>query len=251
MSFPQSIELDGLVESFSRMNALADLMREASDHVPDRITVEDPTESLRLTMDRGGAIEDLQIDGGWRDEIEPDELGGALTALIGEARTRLYEDADAYIAEHADEFEERADGGAQLSAASAEIQARADELSRRSADQGQVLMEQVLSGLSDLFDRADRVLADFDEAGVPGASEEEDEFADGEAFICEESGGIIRRVSINPTWARVTPTVRIRNELVEVLTSCEADAFDGDSDSFLGDAEQSVVDLLGILNSLS
>lgn len=251
MSFPQDAETKGLVESFTRLNALADLMREARSEVPDRITVEDSSGALSLTMRGDGAIEDLQIDSGWRDEIEPEDLGGAITALIGEARTGLYEGANAYIEERADEFEDRVGDAVQMGGPGDAIQAKTDEIMFRSADQGQVLASQAFEDLFDFTARVNLMIDDFESAGADEASGEDEEFPDGEAFVCEESGGLIVRVMINPDWARTTSTATIRRELSEVLTSVEGDAVDDDAGAVLGDAEQLIVDLLGVLRSLS
>ena len=256
MSFPQDAETKGLVESFTRLSALADLMREARSEVPDRITVEDSSGALSLTMRGDGAIEDLQIDNDWQDEIEPEDLGDTISALIGEARGGLYEGLNSYIEDCDGDFGVNEGGRVrQDDAPSAvdDVQVQSERLLSMAADQGDVLYSQALEGAYGMLERVDQVVEDLDslelEAVDVGAEMELDS---GESFACESAGRSIVRVAISPGWARTTPTPIIRRELLEVMTSAGDDAEEpNEIESFIGNAERTVVDLLSVLRSFS
>lgn len=55
-------ELEDLMRTAARLSSFSALMSEASESIPDSVTVVDSTESLQLTMLRDGSIEDFIIE---------------------------------------------------------------------------------------------------------------------------------------------------------------------------------------------
>lgn len=103
MTMPQmSSELGELARLAVQMEDLAQRVMGASENVPDEVTVVDGTESLLITMRRDGSVEDFQMESDWKDSIEPDDLGDALTMLLGEAQYELMSGFDEALVESYD-----------------------------------------------------------------------------------------------------------------------------------------------------
>lgn len=103
MTMPQmSSELGELARLAVQMEDLAQRVMGASENVPDEVTVVDGTESLLITMRRDGSVEDFQMESDWKDSIEPDDLGDALTMFLGEAQYELMSGFDEALVESYD-----------------------------------------------------------------------------------------------------------------------------------------------------
>ena len=68
--------------------------------------MEDSTQSLELTMLNDGTIEDFHIESDWRDNIDPEDLGASITALIGDANTELLSASGTFLEENYEDWQE-------------------------------------------------------------------------------------------------------------------------------------------------
>ena len=198
----------------ARLSSFSALVSEASENIPDSVTVVDSTESLQLTMLRDGSIEDFVIESDWQDEIDPEDLGDALTALLGEAQSELLSGFDEALGEMSDDFEDIENEPVNLltDPRVQQIQEDAEELLRRSYDEA--VPREVAIENANAY--AERVLAllddpDFLNGGVAA------EYDDSTSVWCERISGRPTAVHVNPYWAQTQPFVTVQAAIKDEL----------------------------------
>lgn len=206
-------DLYGLVKIGARLDALASLMLEASEGLPESITVEDSKGVLELTMLRDGSVEDFQMESGWKEEIDPGDLGEAVNALLGEARTNLFEPIEEAIS---DQYEEMIDDDESFNILTdsfvEKIRAEAAANLDRSYNSF-VPLQQALDDADSFMDRAYAAINDF-ESFVSG--DEEPDFC--EPVVCRRIGGKVISIHVNGNWARSAPYPTVQAEIRRGLT---------------------------------
>ncbi|MBB6333937.1 hypothetical protein [Schaalia hyovaginalis] len=84
----QSIPLDeDLIAAIARLESVVGVLEGAAREVPETAEGRDDTGMIAIVVRNTGSIADLPIDYRWRDDLDPAELGSALTAAIGDARS--------------------------------------------------------------------------------------------------------------------------------------------------------------------
>lgn len=235
-------ELDDLLDVVGKLSSLSKLMAEAGENIPDSVTMEDDTGMLQLTVLRDGSIEDFQMESDWKDEIDPEDLGDVLTALVTEGIRELLGDVDAFLVENLDEGGLGDDDPVLDDEAVERIQDDADSLVRQAQERGPVLRQQAEEYAEEYIERS----LDALNAGEPL----DDELLAGAGVkdvACQSSGGTVTRVVVNGAWARTTPTAAVRQRIAEEL----AEASGNSAPMFgFGDGESGEV-LLDMLQLLS
>lgn len=206
-------ELHGLVKIGARLDALAGLMNEASEGLPDRVSVEDSTGMLELTMLRDGTIEDFQMESDWKDEIDPEDLGDAVTALLGDARVELMESIEEAVSEEYEELLDDDESFNILTDSFAE-KIRNEVAAARDRSYGSVVsLQQALDDADSFMDRAHAALNDPVLLGV------DDEVNLSESVACSRVGGKPISIRVNSSWARTTPYAAVQAGIREELTA--------------------------------
>lgn len=244
MSLDRIPALDDMMETFEQVSALADFMEAANAHAPDSVTVEDPTQSLELTMLRDGTIEEFHIENDWRDRIEPEDLGDAISALIGDANTELMAASEAYLAENYEEWQEEREGHEFNSLTSpivAQTRADASEILDRAAECRTSLDD----ALSEALSYVDEALAET-RAFITAMEETDEQDIVGETVWCTKTAGRVTSVGVNPAWAATTPYPVLRDRILSVLAGEDDTDFDESSSAQRG--EEVIALLLSQLN---
>lgn len=84
----QSIPLDeDLIAAIARLESVVGVLEGAAREVPETAEGRDDTGMIAIVVRNTGSIADLSIDYRWRDDLDPAELGSALTAANGDARS--------------------------------------------------------------------------------------------------------------------------------------------------------------------
>ena len=207
-------ELHGLVKIGARLDALAGLMNEASEGLPDRVSVEDSTGVLELTMLRDGTIEDFQMESDWKDEIDPEDLGDAVTALLGEARAELMESIEEAVSEEYEELLDDDESFNILTDSFAE-RIRNEAAAARDRSYGSVVsLQQALDDADSFIDRVHTAIND------PAFFNRDDDQPDLSAPVaCGRVGGKPVSIHINDSWARTTPYASVQADIRQELTA--------------------------------
>lgn len=235
-------ELDDLLDVVGKLSSLSKLMAEAGENIPDSVTVEDDTGMLQLTVLRDGSIEDFQMESDWKDEIDPEDLGDVLTALVSEGMRELLGDADAFLLENLDEGGLEDDDLAVDDEAVERVQDDADSLVRQAQERGPVLRQQAEERAEEFIERS----LDALNAGEPLDDDVvSDEGVDD--IVCQSSGGTVTRVVVNDAWARTTPTAAVRQRIAEELAEASGDSAPmfGFGDGESGEVLLDMLQLLG------
>ena len=222
MSLPQIPDLDGLMEAFDKISALTDLMAEAQAQAPDSVTVEDSTQSLELTMLNDGTIEDFHIESDWRDNIDPEDLGASITALIGDANTELLSASGTFLEENYEDWQEEQEEHEFNSLTSPVVQQ-----TRQDADE--------------ILERASGQMVPLDDSLAEAFS-----FVDDALAKARASAGIVTSVGVDPAWAAATPYPVLRSRIFDALVG--QDGEDSDQESFAQRGEAITEQLLGGLS---
>ena len=235
-------ELEGLVKAAVQLSALSRVMSEASESIPDSVTVVDSTESLQLTMLRDGSIEDFVIESDWQDEIDPEDLGDALTALLGEAQSELLGGFDEALGEMSDDFEDIENEPINLltDPRVRQIQEDAEELTRRSYEEA--VPREVAIENANAY--AERVLAMLDDPDFlnGGAAAECD---DSVPVWCERAAGHPTAVHVNAYWAQTQPFVTVQAAIRDELMAEPDNAIEGLSDDLVSQGNTIAAQLIG------
>lgn len=245
MSLPQIPDLDGLMEAFDKISALTDLMAEAQAQAPDSVTVEDSTQSLELTMLNDGTIEDFHIESDWRDNIDPEDLGASITALIGDANTELLSASGTFLEENYEDWQEEQEEREFNSLTSPVVQQTrqdADEILERASGQ----MVPLDDSLAEAFSFVDDALAKARAFAAMNEGAASDEDHVGEEVWCERTAGIVTSVGVDPAWAAATPYPVLRSRIFDALVG--QDGEDSDQESFARRGEAITEQLLGGLS---
>lgn len=219
-----SEEMYGLLKIGARLDALAGLMLEAGEGLPESVTVEDSTGMLELTMLRDGSVEDFQMENDWKEEIDPEDLGDAVSALLGEARTELFEPIEEAVS---DQYEEMIDDDESFNILTDSFveKIRAEEAAILDRSRNSfVPLQQALDDADSFMDRAYAAINDF-ESFVSG--DEESDFC--EPVVCRRISGKVISIHVNGNWARSAPYPTVQAEIRRGLT---ADADDYSTELF-------------------
>ena len=237
-----SPELGDLARLAVQMEDLAERIMGVGENVPDEVTVVDDTESLLVTMRRDGSVADFQMESDWKDEIDPEDLGDVLTALVSEGMRELLGDADAFLLENLDEGGLEGDDLAVDDEAVERVQDDADSLVRQAQERGPVLRQQAEERAEEFIERS----LDALNAGEPLDDDVvSDEGVDD--IVCQSSGGTVTRVVVNDAWARTTPTAAVRQRIAEELAEASGDSAPmfGFGDGESGEVLLDMLQLLG------
>ena len=236
-------ELEDLMRTAARLSSFSALVSEASENIPDSVTVVDSTESLQLTMLRDGSIEDFVIEVDWQDEIDPEDLGDALTALIGEAHHELFDGFEEAVADAIDDQDEEEDEEINVLTDSRVQQFKedADALLRRAADDvAPVPFEQTIENLNAYVDRVSAMVDDpeFLRGGAP--------VGETAPVWCDSVSGRPTSVHVDGYWAKTTPFVAVQAAIREALV-VDADDIEVVADELASDGASIVAQLIGDL----
>ena len=220
MTMPQmSSELGELARLAVQMEDLAQRVMGASENVPDEVTVVDGTESLLITMRRDGSVADFQMESDWKDSIEPDDLGDALTMLLGEAQYELMSDFDEALAESYDGPQED-EGDESINFLTdprvREFEAGVEEFLENSRSDV-VPLEQAREDADAYIDRVRAMLAD------PSLGADSGEPDCGSPVRCERMAGRPTAIHVDGYWAGTTPFVTVRAAIRNELTTAAED----------------------------
>ena len=235
--------LEDLMRTAARLSSFSALVSEASENIPDSVTVVDSTESLQLTMLRDGSIEDFVIESDWQDEIDPEDLGDALTALIGEAHHELFDGFEEAVADAIDDQDEEEDEEINVLTDSRVQQFKedADALLRRAADDvAPVPFEQTIVNLNAYVDRVSAMVDDpeFLRGGAP--------LGESAPVWCDSVSGRPTSVHVDGYWAKTTPFVAVQAAIREALV-VDADDIEVVADELASDGASIVAQLIGDL----
>ena len=236
-------ELEGLVKAAVQLSALSRVMSEASESIPDIVTVEDDTGMLQLTVLRDGSVDDFQMESDWKDEIDPEDLGDALTALIGEAHHELFDGFEEAVADAIDDQDEEEDEEINVLTDSRVQQFKedADALLRRAADDvAPVPFEQTIENLNAYVDRVSAMVDDpeFLRGGAP--------LGESAPVWCDSVSGRPTSVHVDGYWAKTTPFVAVQAAIREALV-VDADDIEVVADELASDGASIVAQLIGDL----
>ena len=235
-------ELEDLMRTAARLSSFSALVSEASENIPDSVTVVDSTESLQLTMLRDGSIEDFVIESDWQDEIDPEDLGDALTALLGEAQSELLSGFDEALGEMSDDFEDIENEPVNLltDPRVQQIQEDAEELLRRSYDEA--VPREVAIENANAY--AERVLALLDDPDFlnGGAAVEYDDSA---PVWCERASGRPTAVHVNAYWAQTQPFVTVQAAIKDELMAEPDNDIESLSDDLASQGSAIIAQLIG------
>ncbi len=210
-----SPELGDLARLVVQMEDLAERIVGVGENVPDEVTVVDDTESLLVTMRRDGSVADFQMESDWKDSIEPDDLGDALTMLLGEAQYELMSDFDEALAESYDGPQEDEDAESinlLTDPRVREFEAGVEEFLENSRSNA-VPLEQAHEDADAYIDRVRAMLADPSLGSGSGGP-------DGDSPVwCERMAGRPTAVHVDGYWARTTPFVTVGAAIRDELTT--------------------------------
>lgn len=234
-------ELEDLMRTTARLSSFSALMNEASENVPDSVTVVDSTESLQLTMLRDGSIEDFVIESDWQDEIDPEDLGDALTALLGEAQSELLSGFDEALGEMSDDFEDIENEPVNLLTDPwvRQIQEDAEELTRRSYEEA-VPREVAIENANAYAERVFALLDDPDFLNGGAAAE----YDDSTPVWCERAAGRPTAVHVNAYWAQTQPFVTVQAAIRDELMAEPDNDIKGMSDDLLSQGSNILAQLI-------
>ena len=234
--------LEDLMRTAARLNSISALMNEASESVPDSVTVADSTESLQLTMLSDGSIEDFVIENDWQDEIDPEDLGDTLTALLGEAQSELLSGFDEALGEMSDDFEDIADEPINLltDPRVRQIQEDAEELLRRSYDEA-VPQEVAIENANAYAERVLALLGDSDFLNGGAAAE----YDDSAPVWCERTSGRPTVVHVNAYWAQTQPFVTVQAAIKDELMAEPDSDIESLSDDLVSQGNTIIAQLIG------
>ena len=234
--------LEDLMRTAARLSSFSALVSEASENIPDSVTVVDSTESLQLTMLRDGSIEDFVIESDWQDEIDPEDLGDALTALLGEAQSELLSGFDKALEEMPDDFEDIEDEPINLltDPRVRQIQEDSEELIRRSYEEA-VPREVAIENANALAERMRTMLDDPDFLNSGAAME----YDDSTPVWCERAAGRPTAVHVNAYWAQTQPFVTVQAAIKEELMAEPDNDIGGMADDLVSQGSTVVAQLIG------
>ena len=238
-----SPELGDLARLVVQMEDLAERIVGVVENVPDEVTVVDDTESLLVTMRRDGSVADFQMESDWKDEIDPEDLGDALTALIGEAHHELFDGFEEAVADAIDDQDEEEDEEINVLTDSRVQQFKedADALLRRAADDvAPVPFEQTIENLNAYVDRVSAMVDDpeFLRGGAP--------VGESAPVWCDSVSGRPTSVHVDGYWAKTTPFVAVQAAIREALV-VDADDIEVVADELASDGASIVAQLIGDL----
>ena len=234
--------LEDLMRTAARLSSFSALVSEASENIPDSVTVVDSTESLQLTMLRDGSIEDFVIESDWQDEIDPEDLGDALTALLGEAQSELLSGFDKALEEMSDDFEDIENEPINLltDPRVRQIQEDSEELIRRSYEEA-VPREVAIENANALAERMRTMLDDPDFLNSGAAME----YDDSTPVWCERAAGHPTAVHVNAYWAQTQPFVTVQAAIKEELMAEPDNDIGGMADDLVSQGSTVVAQLIG------
>ena len=225
----------------ARLSSFSALVREASENIPDSVTVVDSTESLQLTMLRDGSIEDFVIESDWQDEINPEDLGDALTALLGEAQSELLSGFDEALGEMSDDFEDIENEPINLltDPRVRQIQEDSEELIRRSYEEA-VPREVAIENANAYVERVFTMLDDpgFLNGGAV-------EYDDSMPVWCERAAGRPTAVHVNAYWAQTQPFVTVQAAIRDELMVEPDNGVEGIPDDLVSQGSTITTQLIG------
>ena len=225
----------------ARLSSFSALVSEASENIPDSVTVVDSTESLQLTMLRDGSIEDFVIESDWQDEIDPEDLGDALTALLGEAQSELLSGFDEALGEMSDDFEDIENEPINLltDPRVRQIQEDSEELIRRSYEEA-VPREVAIENANAYVERVFTMLDDpgFLNGGAV-------EYDDSMPVWCERAAGRPTAVHVNAYWAQTQPFVTVQAAIRDELMVEPDNGVEGIPDDLVSQGSTITTQLIG------
>ena len=225
----------------ARLSSFSALVSEASESIPDSVTVVDSTESLQLTMLRDGSIEDFVIESDWQDEIDPEDLGDALTALLGEAQSELLSGFDEALGEMSDDFEDIENEPINLltDPRVRQIQEDSEELIRRSYEEA-VPREVAIENANAYVERVFTMLDDpgFLNGGAV-------EYDDSMPVWCERAAGRPTAVHVNAYWAQTQPFVTVQAAIRDELMVEPDNGVEGIPDDLVSQGSTITTQLIG------
>lgn len=234
-------ELEDLMRTAARLSSFSALVSEASENIPDSVTVVDSTESLQLTMLRDGSIEDFVIESDWQDEIDPEDLGDALTALLGEAQSELLSGFDEALGEMSDDFEDIENEPINLltDPRVRQIQEDSEELIRRSYEEA-VPREVAIENANAYVERVFTMLDDpgFLNGGAV-------EYDDSMPVWCERAAGRPTAVHVNAYWAQTQPFVTVQAAIRDELMVEPDNGVEGIPDDLVSQGSTITTQLIG------
>ena len=234
-------ELEDLMRTAARLSSFSALVSEASENIPDSVTVVDSTESLQLTMLRDGSIEDFVIESDWQDEIDPEDLGDALTALLGEAQSELLSGFDEALGEMSDDFEDIENEPINLltDPRVRQIQEDSEELIRRSYEEA-VPREVAIENANAYVERGFTMLDDpgFLNGGAV-------EYDDSMPVWCERAAGRPTAVHVNAYWAQTQPFVTVQAAIRDELMVEPDNGVEGIPDDLVSQGSTITTQLIG------
>lgn len=233
--------LEDLMRTAARLSSFSALVSEASESIPDSVTVVDSTESLQLTMLRDGSIEDFVIESDWQDEIDPEDLGDALTALLGEAQSELLSGFDEALGEMSDDFEDIENEPINLltDPRVRQIQEDSEELIRRSYEEA-VPREVAIENANAYVERVFTMLDDpgFLNGGAV-------EYDDSMPVWCERAAGRPTAVHVNAYWAQTQPFVTVQAAIRDELMVEPDNGVEGIPDDLVSQGSTITTQLIG------
>ena len=237
----QSIPLDeDLIAAIARLESVVGVLEGAAREVPETAEGRDDTGMIAIVVRNTGSIADLSIDYRWRDDLDPAELGSALTAAIGDARNELLQGAEDYAARHRDDAD-----GVDADRTRERIEEVSSGMLATSLFVAPASVEELVEEALQKADALDGLAHDIEAIARDDASESLNPTSV-DPIVVRRAGGQVIGVDVDPQWAKNTPTAMLVQRLVDaVVTTGDLPIAAGNDE-----ADMTILRLLSTLHSL-
>ena len=237
----QSIPLDeDLIAAIARLESVVGVLEGAAREVPETAEGRDDTGMVAVVVRNTGSIADLSIDYRWRDDLDPVELGSALTAAIGDARNELLQGAEDYAARHRDDVE-----GVDADRTRERIEEASRSMLATSLFVAPASVDDLVEEVLQKADALDGLAHDIKSLARDDSSETSKPTSI-DPIVVRRAGGQVTGIDVDPQWAKNTPTAMLVQRLVNAVVPADDPPIAAGND----DADMTILRLLSTLHSL-